>query len=119
MRKKQPPWKPHETECQHCGKIGKKMFPKEKYLHTECKKANHRLIIKRSIITIKIRSNKETVDYLNKVNSHLIKKKRVCLKCNDEFTSEGNHNRLCRECTQLIDSKVVYIVKIYKNPNIR
>jgi hypothetical protein len=119
MRKKKPPWKPHEAECQHCGEIGKKMFPKEKYLHAICKKSNHRLIIKRSIITIKLRSNKETVNYLNKVNSHLIRKKRVCLKCNDEFISDGNHNRLCSKCIQLLDSKVVYIVKIYKNPNIR
>ena len=116
MRKKKPPWKPYETECQHCGKLGKKMFPKEKYLHTDCKRIRHRLIIKRSIITIKLNSNKETEQYLNKINSHLIKKERKCLKCGDEFMSDGNHNRLCNSCTFLIEKKVIFIVKIYKNP---
>jgi hypothetical protein len=119
MRKKKPPWKPYETLCQHCGKLGKKMFPKEKYLHTECKKIRHKIIIKRSIITLKLRSNKETEDYLNKVNSHLIKKKRICLKCGDKFTSDGSHNRLCKNCITLLESKVVFVVRIYKNPNIK
>jgi len=119
MRKKKTAWKPYETKCQHCGKIGKKTFPKEKYLHPECKKYRHRLVIKRSIITIKLKSNKETEEYLNKINSHLVKKKRVCLKCNEEFMSEGSHNRLCKKCTILIESKMLFIVKIYKNPNIK
>jgi hypothetical protein len=119
MRKKKPAWKPYKTECQHCGKIGKKTFPKEKYLHTECKKIRHRLIIKQSIIKIRLKRNKETEEYLNKVNSHIVKKKRECLRCNKEFNSEGNHNRLCNKCIQLIDKNVVFIVKIYKNPNIK
>jgi hypothetical protein len=119
MRKKKPPWKPYETKCQHCGKNGIKTFPKEKYLHTDCKRTRHRLIIKRSIITIRLKSNKETEDYLNKVNSHLIRKKRVCLKCNEEFISDGNHNRVCKKCTLLMEKKMVFIVKIYKNPNIK
>ena len=119
MRKKRPAWKPYETNCQHCGKLGKKMFPKEKYLHTDCKRIRHRIVIKRSIITIKLNSSKETRDYLNKVNSHLIEKKRTCLRCGDEFISEGNHNRLCKKCTVLIENNVVFIVKIYKNPNIK
>jgi hypothetical protein len=119
MRKKKAPWEPYETECQHCGKLGKKMFPKEKYLHIECKKIRHKIIIKRSIITLKLKSNKETKDYLNKVNSHLIKKKRTCLRCGNEFISEGNHNRLCKKCIISIDDNVVFIVRIYKNPNIK
>jgi ribosomal protein S27AE len=119
MRKKKEPWKPYETKCQHCGKTGEKTFPKEKYLHIECKRSRHRFIIKRSIITIKIRGNKETEEYLNKVNSHLIKKERTCLRCGSEFISEGNHNRVCNKCTQLIEKKVVFIVKIYKNPKIK
>lgn len=118
-KKKKAFWKPYETECKYCGKIGKKTSPKEKYLHTNCKKIRHRLIIKRSIIAIKLRNNKETEEYLNKVNSHLIRKKRVCLRCNEEFISDGNHNRLCNKCIYSIEKNVVFIVKIYKNPNIK
>ncbi len=114
MRKKKLLWKSYETKCQHCGKLGEKTHPKEKYLHTDCKKIRHKLIIKRSIITIKLKIGKEIEEYLGKVNSHLIKKERNCLRCGNKFVSNGNHNRLCNKCNE----KVVFIVKIYKNPKI-
>ncbi len=114
MRKKKLPWKSYVTECKHCGQLGKKMFPKEKYLHAKCKRIRHKLVIKRSIITIKLKASKETKEYLCRINRHLIKKERRCLGCDDKFMSNGSHNRLCNKCNE----KVVFIVKIYKNPKI-
>jgi ribosomal protein S27AE len=119
MRKKKQPWQPYETECKHCGKLGIKANPRQKYLHEKCIKIRHKIVIKRSIITIKLKRTKETQEYLNKVNRHIIKKKRECLRCGHEFMSEGNHNRLCNRCITMIDKKVVFIVRIYKNPKIR
>jgi hypothetical protein len=118
MRKKKPPWKPYETECKGCGKIGLKHTGKEVYLHDECKKQNHKLIIKRSVVRIKIRNKTETERHLNRVNSHLVIKKRNCLICEKEFISEGSHNAVCNKCNNDMENSLIYIVKVYKNPKI-
>jgi len=119
MRKKRAPWQPYETECKHCGKLGIKTNPRQKYLHEKCRKIRHKIVIRQSIITLKLKINEETQEYLNKVNIHIIKKVRVCLRCCDKFMSGGNHNRLCNKCTILIEKNVVFIVRIYKNPKIK
>ena len=114
MRKKTEPWKPYETYCKHCGKKGIKTTPIEKYLHEDCKKIRHKIVR----LNIKINLKLQTVRYLARVNSHLVKKKRNCLICNKEFMSECNHNRICNHCNNLMEKRIVYIVKIYKNPHI-
>ena len=118
MRKKKAPWKPYETTCKGCGKIGLKTTGKEVFLHDECKKENHRIIMRRSVIRINIRNRSETERHIKRVNSHLVIKKRFCLICGDEFISEGSHNAICNRCNNQMESSLIYIVKVYKNPKI-
>lgn len=118
MRKKKPPWKPYETTCKGCGKIGLKRTGKEVYLHDDCKKQNHKLIIKRSVLRIKVRNRTETDRYIKRVNAHLVVKKRNCLVCGKEFVSKGSYNAVCESCNMAMESSLIYIVKVYKNPKI-
>ncbi len=118
MRKKKAPWKPYHTTCKGCGKIGLKRTGKEVYLHDACKKKNHKLSIKRSVIRINVINRTETQRQIRRVNSHLIKKIRSCLICGDDFVSEGSHNAVCSRCNNAMESSLIYIVKVYKNPKI-
>jgi hypothetical protein len=118
MRKKKEPWKPYETTCKGCGEIGLKRTGKEVYLHEDCKKENHKLIIKRSVLRIKIQRKTETEIHIRRVNSHLVVKMRNCLVCGTEFISKGNHNAVCDRCNNAMENSLIYIVKVYKNPKI-
>lgn len=42
---------------------------------------------------------KETVEYLKTINRNEIPAKRVCLSCNESFSSQSNRNRICPKCT--------------------
>jgi len=118
MSKRKNLYIPIKAICKCCGKTGDKTYFNQKYLHEKCKKVRHTLVIRRSITNNKIRKEEETQRYLDSINSCFIKKIRNCRVCGDRFLSSGNHNRACNKCNLVMGSSLVYIVKVYKNPNI-
>lgn len=51
--------------------------------------------------------------YKIKMNTfYIIKKKRICLVCNNPFLSDGPHNRRCGKCNRQLS--MTYSPTIYK-----
>ncbi len=106
-----------DKTCKICGKLtgGNRTLCRGKTINkkfqvSECQKASQRQAYKDYVAKNKAKATRQwKEDYAKRKKfpsaKALIKrnKKVICLRCDDEFLSNGRHNRICKKCTVLND----------------